>query len=138
MRLKLVILGEPIPKQSARFTKQGFAFQPKKIVTGKDNIRTQIIQQLPNKFKMITTPIEIVELGFYFSPIKSLKAIDKKAIKDGYLVVKPTKPDLDNLEKMLYDAMESVVYDNDSKIIFKTNIGKYYSNKPGIEIELEY
>ena len=137
MILKFVILGEPIPKQSARFTKSGFAFQPKKIVTAKDNIRTQIINQLPSGFKMISEPLAILNLKFVFSPPQSLKKWQKEILNGDSLLIKTTKPDLDNLEKMLYDAMESVVYDNDSKIYQKSNVGKYYGLKPRIEIELE-
>lgn len=137
MKLKFVILGEPIPKQSARFTKAGFAFQPKKIVNGKDNIRTQIINHLPNGFELISEPLAILQLKFVFTPPKTLKKWEKDILNSGGELIKTTKPDLDNLEKMLYDAMESVVFDNDSKIYNKTNIRKCYGLKPRIEIELE-
>jgi len=50
---------------------------------------------------------------------------------------KTTKPDLDNLEKMLWDAMEGIVFINDSLICEKHNVIKTYGDTPGYSIILE-
>lgn len=49
---------------------------------------------------------------------------------------KATKPDLDNLEKLLNDAAEGVIYMNDSRIADK-HVQKVYGDTPCIEIMYE-
>jgi tRNA pseudouridine13 synthase len=46
-----------------------------------------------------------------------------------------SKPDKDNLEKLLYDALKSVLYKDDSCIV-GGNAEKFYSSKPRVEIKL--
>ena len=45
------------------------------------------------------------------------------------------KPDLDNLEKPLWDAMQGVFFQDDAQIIEKT-ITKVYSDNPRVEVFL--
>lgn len=45
------------------------------------------------------------------------------------------KPDLDNLEKLLWDSFEGIVFVNDSRIVTKT-ISKQYSNEGMIEVKI--
>lgn len=47
-----------------------------------------------------------------------------------------TKPDTDNLNKMLKDCMTSVGFWNDDCQVVEEHIGKYWSNVPGIYIEV--
>lgn len=48
-----------------------------------------------------------------------------------------TKPDKDNLDKPVQDAMEGLVYTNDSRIYHST-VEKVYSETPGIEIKVSF
>lgn len=43
------------------------------------------------------------------------------------------KPDLGNLEKPLLDAMQGIIYTNDSRVVFKAEL-KMYSDKCGVDI----
>ena len=45
------------------------------------------------------------------------------------------KPDLDNLVKLVLDAYNGVLYDDDSQII-SLSLSKMYSSTPGIEINI--
>ena len=45
------------------------------------------------------------------------------------------KPDLDNLVKLVLDAYNGVLYDDDSQIISRS-LSKMYSLTPGIEINI--
>lgn len=42
-----------------------------------------------------------------------------------------TKPDIDNLEKFLFDALEGVVFDDDKHIFGVHDVAKYYDNEEG-------
>lgn len=54
---------------------------------------------------------------------------------NGFTVPKITKPDLtDNLSKGVFDALEGIVFLNDSQIFAVKESYKLYSEKPGIRI----
>ena len=46
------------------------------------------------------------------------------------------KPDIDNYEKALYDSMSGIIFHDDGQIALHT-VGKFYSNNPRIEVEIE-
>jgi Holliday junction resolvase RusA-like endonuclease len=145
MILEFNLLGTPIAKQSTRFktVKTGnkifsTSFQTGKIKKETENLRWQIIEQLPDGFKPFENQVKILYLRFRFPYLKSFS---KKRIKDieqeGRDKFKTTKPDLDNLEKMLWDAMNGVVFTDDSIIYAKRNITKEYWHTPGILVILK-
>jgi Holliday junction resolvase RusA-like endonuclease len=135
--MKLTILGVPFAKQSFRFTKTGIKYQPKAIKEKQKSVRQQIIEQLPVNFHPFTCPIIVTELIFVFPPLKSFSKRKLKALEKGEYIYKITKPDLhDNLSKSLFDAMEGIVYQNDSQICELRNVKKVYGLKPRIEVEL--
>jgi len=141
MELKFTILGVPMSKQSARFRtltrKDGkqmtMSYQPKHIVEGEKNIKYDIKSQLPESFTPFTGEVFIEKLIYYFPPTKALeKRVARNPERTFY---KTTKPDLtDNLNKALFDAMQGIVYLNDSQICSLNNVSKVYDFKPRIEI----
>jgi Holliday junction resolvase RusA-like endonuclease len=85
-----------------------------------------------------TSLIAVEKLVFIFAPIKSMKANEKKTIEAGGFVYKYTKPDMtDNLPKLLFDAMDGLIYENDSRICKENNIYKVYGNTPGVFIKIK-
>ena len=141
MRLSLSIIGEPKPKQSARFYHTGNfikSYQKQSVKNEESNVKMQVLNQLPADFLMTTRPIRVTRLHYVFAPIKSLKKRDMAAIESGELIYKATKPDLtDNLNKGVFDALQGIVYANDSQIISMDDVKKYYGLRPRVEIELE-
>jgi len=47
-----------------------------------------------------------------------------------------TKPDTDNLQKLLKDCMTDTGYWKDDALVVKETVEKYWSDTPGIEIEI--
>jgi len=138
--MRIIIYGDPKAKQSAKFAKIGKfikSYQPKSVVQNEKNIRAQVLEQLPEDFRPFTENVIVTKLHFVFSPLKGFSKKKIKLIEDGVIVYKNTKPDLtDNLSKSLFDAMEGVVYDNDSRIVAMDNLKKYYGFRPRIELEI--
>ena len=59
------------------------------------------------------------------------RRIFQKTIDNNEIVYKTTKPDLpDNLNKVLFDAMESIVFINDSQVCHVKEMMKIYGNQP--------
>jgi len=135
--MKFTFFGKPFAKQSTKFTRSGFAYTPAKIKTAENNIRVQAIQQLPKGFIPFQGEVFITKCHFIFTPPKSMRKKDLKRIEAGEIVYKETKPDVDNLLKMTWDPLESVVFINDSRIVAMDNVKKYYGFTPRIELEIQ-
>ncbi len=139
--LNFKILGEPKPKQSFRATIRAghiHAYQPESVEGATDDILTQVIAQLPQGHIPWDGGIK-VQMQFIFPFTQALrknKAV-MESYKSGNKVLKTTKPDLDNLEKLVYDAMAYRVYVNDSQICNKFS-EKIYGDIPGINISLKH
>ncbi len=138
--MKFTILGIPKTKQSFRFAVSGKfvrKYQPKEVKEEVENIRSEIIKQLPIDFQPLKKGIYIKKCWFVFPPLvnfskKKLKLVELEQLE------KTTQPDLtDNLFKGLIDAMQGVVFINDSQICMMNDIKKFYGPKPRIELNLE-
>lgn len=115
MSLHFTILGDPKPKQSARHSANSGivrSWQPKEVVNATAHIKQQIIQQLPKDFEIYDGVPLSVTITFTFIKPKSIKK---------NIIAKITKPDLDNLQKLLLDSMQGIVYTNDAHIIALTS-----------------
>ena len=84
--------------------------------------------------EMLTEAVQ-VRVGFYFPIPKSWLAGKALAARHG-MFPHTARPDLDNLYKAVTDAMNGIVYKDDSQIIFCT-IGKRYRDKAGVSVRVE-
>jgi Holliday junction resolvase RusA-like endonuclease len=137
--MKLTIKGNPLAKQSVKVTKtkQGIrGFQPQKIINGKADIRSQVIAQLPKGFTPFDKGLKIGYV-FFFSAPKSLTKAQKNELETKGYYPKTTKPDIDNLIKHLNDALEGILFVNDSQIYEYIKVLKYYGKTPQIKIIVE-
>lgn len=137
--LTIRILGEPRAKQSSKIAViNGVvrSYQPKEVVQNEKNIRAQIISQLPKRFKPFDGMCFIKTLVFTF-PYK--KNIPKFMVDNmGIFQYKATKPDIhDNLKKSLFDAMNKVVFIDDSIVVAEENTMKVYGDTPDTVIIIE-
>ncbi len=137
-KISLVLLGEPMPKQSVRSTKTGHHFQPKKYIEREKDYRKQIKEQLPKDFNMFTQEVQIVKMHFIYAPLKGFQKIKgmMERIKSGELIKKLTKPDVDNLCKITFDSMSELVFSDDALIHSIDGLRKYYGTGGCIIIEL--
>lgn len=141
--IKLTINGIPLAKQSFRYAvrpkKDGTNFvskyQPKKVVDKERNLQWDIKSQLAKDFTPFDCPLD-VSITFTFPPPKSWNKSQKLLFKSGVRMFKDTKPDLDNLEKIVFDSMQGIVYINDSRVCEKRS-RKVYGDVPSIVILIE-
>jgi Holliday junction resolvase RusA-like endonuclease len=169
--------GDPMAKQSARFTVSRYSngikkgepiiFQNKR--TGKDDVMIKSYQdaKITNTAKMLQlqllvqlkaqpftkfrSSIFVTRMEFIFKVSKNAPQYMMNDLKTGTKIYfKDTKPDLDNLEKMVWDAMQAekaekdvmnamtgLVYDNDAQIVSKNGVFKRWGIVPGLILELE-
>ena len=122
------IRGEPKPKLRPKFARMGkfvHAYTPKKTINAEADVRTQIINQLPDNFSPMTGPLRM-EATFRRVRPKSKKKSD---------IWPTTRPDLDNYLKLILDCMNSVVFVDDSQLVSITAVKSY--GEPGIDIIIE-
>lgn len=112
-------------------------YTDKNIVDATKRLRNLIKLQLPNDFEMFQKEIVITQLDFIFPPLKSFSKKKLKLLEDGIVIPKTTKPDGDNLEKFLWDAMQGVVLTNDSIIFYREKVIKRYGLVPGYIVKMK-
>jgi Holliday junction resolvase RusA-like endonuclease len=154
-RIELVLHGEPMSKQSARFKikrnrygkivyKNGSpmieSYQLPKYGIKEKEYRRQIKSQLPKDFELFTKRVHCMK----FKVVHPVRVEDKSSkkkqafLKDGGLIEKTTLPDLpDNLKKLAYDSMSKLVFKDDGMVSKEFETSKWYGLNPRIEIILE-
>lgn len=119
--IKLCVHMEPVAKARARVGKFG-AYTPTKTVAAEGMIRMAF---MASKQKKIEGKVPLrLDATFYMKRPKSVK-------KDVIWHIK--RPDKDNLEKLVKDALNNYAYDDDSQIC-AGEVQKQYDDVPRIEI----
>lgn len=124
----LTIDGEPVSKGRPRFRVMGKFVQtytPTKTKKAEEHIRKEIKKQFIRK--PFNLPL-VIELDFFFSIPKSYTKKQRKEIEDNYYH-HTQKPDCDNLAKLVLDAMNGLIYEDD-KQVFALRITKKYAVDP--------
>lgn len=130
--VRFVVLGEPKGKGRPRFSKQnGRAFTPEKTVNYETLVHTEYMAQC-NGFRFPDDSMLDLRIIAYYSIPKSgsKKVKEQKAAN----IIRPTKkPDMDNVVKMIADALNQVAYKDDTQIV-DCQVRKFYSDRPRVEV----
>jgi Holliday junction resolvase RusA-like endonuclease len=130
----ITIPGPCVPKGRAR-SGQGHHYTPDKTRSYETYVKQIVAAEMKRQgWKRITGPIEFTLRVYRHTP----KAIQKKYDKEGTLIWCITRPDLDNYEKCVQDALNGIAYNDDSQVCKRGQGGKFYDygRGEGIEIEL--
>lgn len=136
MKIELVVPGEPQGKLRAKAVRIGehvSTYTPDKTVKFETYIRELFAVKYPD-----FVPMEgalILKFIAWVSIPKSTSKKKKVLMQQG--VIRPTKkPDIDNILKVILDALQSVAFRNDSQFVAGLPL-KYYSERPRLEIRIE-
>lgn len=123
--------GKPFGKQRPRVTRTGHAYTPDQTVMYENLVKTTFLQQYPDCVPG-GGPV-FIEIGAAF-PVpqswpkkKQAQALDRK--------IYPGKPDVDNIMKIIQDALNNVAYKDDSQI-YSAYVLKFYAECPGVKIRM--
>lgn len=125
--LKKTIYMEPVGKGRPRVVRKGkkiTTYTPSKTIKAEDMIRNSLMRE--EIFFERGTALHLSAVFYRTRPKSSKKSV----------IFPVTKPDWDNYGKLLADALESFVYDNDSQITTAV-IKKRFGSPPRIELELK-
>lgn len=140
MAIEFTIPGPPVPQgrpragkiQNGRKKGQTVLYDPKE---SKDyKVYVSLIAQHYAPKKLIEEPLS-VQMKIYRGIPKSMAKKDKAAALAG--LNRPiTKPDNSNYAKGIEDALNGVIYKDDSQIV-DLSVSKYYSDNPRVEISIK-
>lgn len=135
MEIKLTVLGEPHAQMRHKTYKRGTftgAYDPSKDIK-KDFLMT-VQNSAPDE--PITLPI-MLSVQFYFGRPKSHYKTGKNStmLKDGCPEWHTSRKDIDNLQKLIFDALNGIFWKDDAQICW-VEAQKKYSEKPRTEITI--
>ncbi len=123
--------GEPKGKGRPRFTKSGNTYTPKE--TSEYETLAAIAYKSKSKGEYFDKDVQIrmVIVAYYSIP----KTVSKKKCEQMVLTeIRPQKkPDLDNVIKIIMDALNGVAYHDDAQIV-SVEAHKFYSLHPRVEV----
>ncbi|MFC0271105.1 RusA family crossover junction endodeoxyribonuclease [Metabacillus herbersteinensis] len=130
--IEFTIPGEAVAQGRPRASVQRGKVQmrdPEKSKDFKSYVKLLASQHRPSK--LLTGPLA-VELRVYKPILQSFSNKKKLEAKEG--ILRPvTKPDLDNHAKGVLDAMNKIIYNDDSQIVTLL-VSKFYSDYPRVEV----
>lgn len=126
--------GIPKAQGRPRFSRRGkfvVTYDPKDSRQYKNNIAAQIVQQNP---VLIGKNVPVMMHLLFVLPRPKNHYRANGEVKERCLHIKHTgRPDLDNMEKALKDALKGIVWHDDSQV-FSVVKSKIYGEKPKVEI----
>ena len=132
--ITFTIPGKPQPKQRPRVLKNGHSYTPKETLLYEELVvesaqKSKLLPQSP-----LTTPLKMIIWACMPIP-KSWNKGKQEAARRGELY--PTsRPDIDNLAKIVMDALNGIAYVDDAQIV-QLVINKVYSEHPCMEVLID-
>lgn len=134
--MKIIIDGIPVPQLRPRATRMGKGirmYDPKKVKDYKNYVGFEAKKQWGNA--PVLDKALSMHLVIYRQIPKSTSKKKSTQMNDGK--IRPiVKPDISNYIKLIEDALNGVVYKDDSQIV-ELEAKKFYSNNPRVEIQVK-
>lgn len=127
--VKLIIPGKPMGKQRPRLGK-GFTYTPTATVNYETLVKELFILSKQNKLEGNLRAIIVA----YFPIPQSKSKKQKQEMREA--LIRPRKPDCDNIAKIILDALNNLAYDDDSQVV-ELSVTKYYDDEPRVEVWIE-
>lgn len=135
IKLSFKIIGRAKPKQSVKFTRSGMRYTPKDAAIYANWVRNSFIMTYPeHKAEMLQGYYLDVEINAFFRIPDSYSKKQKEQAKNGLLRY-DKRPDVDNLQKCLFDALNGIAYPDDKEIV-DVSVHKYYAESDYTEITI--
>ena len=117
--ISLIVPGQPKSKPRPRVTRRG-TYIPRCAKDYEEYVKWLFIQKYP-KFQPLTGAVKLVITAYFKKPKKN---------KDVYPI---KKPDIDNIQKIIMDALNKIAYKDDKQIV-EVATKKMFADDPKVEI----
>lgn len=137
-KLQMTRLGRPQRKERPRAQPggRGRSFTPPDTRRAEAAIVKEARALLPSGFMPWIGPVKLTLIAVYAIPSSWPKHLRERAMKGQVWHIGSGSPDLDNIIKLYTDALNGVVYHDDSQIAVST-CGKRYGHPERVELTLE-
>lgn len=131
-QVKFTVFGEPRGKGRPRFSTQtSRAFTPKQTVNYETLVHTEYMVQCKGFRFPDDAMLDLRILAYYSIPKSGSKKVKEQKSTN---IIRPTKkPDMDNVVKMIADALNQVAYKDDTQIV-DCQVRKFFSDRPRVEV----
>lgn len=134
MEVHFTVPGEPVGKGRPRFSRQGsyvMAYTPDKTASYENLIKLEYERQSGYSFGEKTIGLRVTA---YFAIPKSASKVKRRRMMCGE-IHPAKKPDIDNVCKVVADALNGVAYKDDRQIVY-TEIAKRYDDMPRMDVTI--
>ena len=134
--MEFEVIGAPVGKRRPKFsTVHGYAqaIKPKEDVIYENLVKLSFQQAKPSDYNLFDKAVKMTIFAYCAIPKSFSKKKQNEAIE---CRISPlTKPDADNIAKIICDALNDIAYKDDTQIVELTIIKKYAS-EPKVKITL--
>ena len=134
--MEFEVIGAPVGKRRPKFsTVHGYAqaIKPKEDVIYENLVKLSFQQAKPSDYNLFDQAVTMTILAYFAIPKSFSKKKQNEAIEGRISPL--TKPDADNIAKIICDALNDIAYKDDTQIVELTIIKKYAS-EPKVKITL--
>ena len=134
--MKFTIPGEPQGKARPRVVRNGDftrAYTPEKTASYENLVRLEYQSQCGNRFYDKEIPLAVTITAHFAPPASASKR--KLAAMLDKLLFPMKKPDLDNVAKIVCDALNGIAYHDDAQIV-ALHVRKLYAVMPEVDVEI--
>jgi len=127
------IEGEPVGKGRPKFSSRGGfarAYTPKKTIDYEKKVKECYLDQIGTKFE---GALQVKITAFCPIPKSTSKKNRAKMLAGEIKCTK--KPDIDNIAKIILDALNGVAYEDDKQVI-SIEVNKMYGEVPKVAVSL--
>ncbi len=129
--MRFEVFGEVIGKGRPRFTRSGRTYTPKKTSGYERTIKTAYL----NKYTYLSKKSLRIKICAYLEVAKSHSKVKKTKMLNNLLQC-TKKPDIDNIVKVVLDALNKVAYQDDTQVVELVAI-KRWSNESRLKVIIE-
>lgn len=124
-KLKLVVEGEPVAQERARF--HGHAYEPAKSKNAKANIRAIADAEMyAQGFTKAHKDMPVALTCWFYRPVPVSKALWlRTGMRHNIIAPTPKWKDVDNCIKLVSDALNGLAYEDDAQVVEVHGYSKY-------------
>lgn len=133
---EIEIIGDPVGKARPRMnTRTGRAYTPNKTKYYEYQVRQELVFKYRQIEPIVDEPVRVTIIA-YFSIPKSTSKKNKSEMLNNE--IRPTKkPDIDNITKIILDALNKFAYHDDTQVV-ELIVRKYYDEVPRVYMKVEF
>ena len=123
--MEFEVIGAPVGKRRPKFsTVHGYAqaIKPKEDVIYENLVKLSFQQAKPSDYNLFDKAVKMTILAYFAIPKSFSKKKQNEAIEGRISPL--TKPDADNIAKIICDALNDIAYKDDTQIVELTIIKK--------------